>query len=56
MALPSMTGMAARSADIAQAQHGGAVADHGYCVAFNGIGVNFFRVGGDGLAGSEHAR
>jgi hypothetical protein len=31
--LPSITGLAGQRADVAQAQHGGAVGDHGHQVA-----------------------
>jgi hypothetical protein len=42
-------------ADIAQAQHGGAVGDHGHQVAARGVVAGQVGVGGDGLAGGGDA-
>ena len=54
-ALPSITGLPASGADIAQAQHGGAVGDHADQIAARGVVARGGRVGDDRLAGRRHA-
>ena len=53
-ALPSITGSAAYGADVAQAEHGGAVGDHGHAVALDGQPADVLRVGGDGQGDPGH--
>ncbi len=48
--------LAGQRADVAQAQHGGAVGDHGHQVATGGELAGLLRVGQDGFAGVGHAR
>ena len=47
-ALPSITGLAASGAEIAQAQNGGAIGDDGDEIAFDGVVVGAARILGDG--------
>ena len=49
--LPSITGLEATRAEIAQAQHGGAVGDHRDHVALGGVVVGERRIAGDVQAG-----
>ena len=48
--------LARQRADVAQAQHGGAVGDHAHQVAARGQRAGLARVGDDGFAGRGHAR
>ncbi len=49
-------GLAGEGADVAQAQHGGAIGDHGHQVALGGVLVGIFRILLDFQAGLRHAR
>ena len=55
-ALPSITGLDGQRADIAEAEHGGAVGDHGDEVLPRGQLGGLRRIGGDRLAGGGDAR
>ena len=53
--LPSITGLDARRAKIAQAEDRGAVGDHRHQVALGGIVVGEIRIAGDGQHRHGHA-
>ena len=55
-ALPSITGLAAKRAEIAEAEDGGAVRDDRHHVAAHGVVVDRRRVGGDRLDRHGDAR
>jgi hypothetical protein len=54
--LPSITGLAARGADIAQAEHGGAVGDHRDQIAAGGDSGHLAGVFDDDFARGGHPR